>query len=83
MILEIIDVINLIYRKFFLQAKIIFYTKYVKLEIIYIKILITYSCQYINRLELDLKYLKRLNKNFSKGYKYPYSYKYMAMRYLL
>lgn len=63
---DVVDVIGLKYGRLFLRAKTIFHMEPVKVEITYLRMLITHNYRHINELELELKYLKRQEETRTK-----------------
>lgn len=60
---EVVDEIGLKYKRLFLLAKTKFYAEQVKVAIIRLNKLTSYSCRCINKMELELKYIKNLEEN--------------------
>ncbi len=66
MVPDVADIIDLKYGKLSVRAKTIFDMEQVKVEIVRLKMLITHSCRYINKLESELKYIQELEETRAK-----------------
>lgn len=56
-ILKVADIFNFKYRRLSMWAKTIFHIKQIKFEILRFKILMSHSCYYIIKIELELMYI--------------------------
>lgn len=62
MVTEVADVIGQKYKRLSMRTKTKFYSKQLKIEIAHFKMLTSHSYHCINKIELELKYIKGLEE---------------------